>query len=160
MSIQRSKIFTNVITHNPYITNGELKKRILSQIIDYLKKLCDKVQEFKKNNKSKFNYFTGEQVPDNNRQINDLNYKEINENKNRKLDKDYVLKQLRENKNVIKTYSIKKIMKAELMKKRQIVKEEEIKTKILNVINSYSEANIKNEWESMRKVWYYLLKNS
>ena len=153
MSIQRSKVFTNIITQNPYITNGEFKKKILSKIVDYLKQLCDKIKEFQKNNKSNFNYFTGEIVPNNNRQINDLNYSEIIENKNKKLNKDDVLRQLREHKNELKTYSIKK-MKKELFNKTPINKEEEIKTRLLNVINSYSDANIKNEWESMRKVWY------
>ena len=153
ISIQRSKIFTNIITQNPYLTNGELKKKILSKLIEYLKKLCDKIKEFQNNNKSKFNYFTGEVVPNNNRKINDLNYSEIIENKNRKLNKSDVLKQLKEHKNDIKTFSIKKT-KSELIKKKPINREEDIKNKILNVLNSYSEQNIKNEWESMRKVWY------
>ena len=153
ISIQRSKILTNIITQNPYITNVEFKKKILSKLVDYLKQLCDKIKEFQKNNKSKFNYFTGEVVPNNNRQINDLNYNEIIENKNKKLNKNDVLKQLKEHKNELKTYSIKK-MKADLFNKKPNIKEEEIKTKILNVINAYSEPNIKNEWESMRKVWY------
>ena len=92
-------------------------------------------------------------VPNNNRKINDLNYSEIIENKNRKLNKSDVLKQLKEHKNDIKTFSIKKT-KSELIKKKPINREEDIKNKILNVLNSYSEQNIKNEWESMRKVWY------
>ena len=153
ISIQRSKIFTNIITQNPYLTNGEIKKKILSKLIEYLRKLCDKIKEFQNNNKSKFNYFTGEVVPNNNRKINDLNYSEIIENKNRKLNKSDVLKQLKEHKNDIKTFSIKKT-KSELIKKKPINREEDIKNKILNVLNSYSEQNIKNEWESMRKVWY------
>ena len=92
-------------------------------------------------------------MPNNSRQINDLNYKEIIENKNKKLNKENVLNQLREHKNDMKTYSIKK-MKQNLIKKESNYKEEDVKTKILSVINSYSDYNIKNEWESMRKVWY------
>ncbi len=107
ISIQKSKIFTNIITHNPYLVDKELKKDILTKIINYLKKLCDKIKEFQKNNKSKFNYFTGEEVINNTREINDLNYKEIIENKNRTLNKNDVLKQLKDHKNYIKTYSIK-----------------------------------------------------
>ena len=122
-------------------------------MVNYLKKLCQKIKEFQKNNKSKFNYFTGEEAHDNTRQINDLNYKEIIDNKNKTLNKNDVLRQLREHKNEFKTYSIKQI-KQKLIKKEINNKEEDIKTKILNVINTYSEYNIKNEWETMRKVWY------
>ena len=151
--MQRAKVFTNIITQNPYLTNKELKKKILSELVNYLKKLCQKIKEFQKNNKSKFNYFTGEEAHDNTRQINDLNYKEIIDNKNKTLNKNDVLRQLREHKNEFKTYSIKQI-KQKLIKKEINNKEEDIKTKILNVINTYSEYNIKNEWETMRKVWY------
>ena len=126
---------------------------MLSELISYLKRLCEKIKEFQKNNKSKFNYFTGEEMSNNTRQINDLNYKEIIENKNKTLNKNDVLKQLREHKNEFKTYSIKE-MKQKLIKKEINNKEEDVKAKILNVINTYSEYNIKNEWESMRKVWY------
>ena len=150
MSIQRSKILTNIITQNPYINNKEIKKKFLSQLLEYLKDLCEKIQQFQQNNKSKFNYFTGEQVSNGTKQINDLNYKEIIENKNRKLDKNDVLRQLRKHKN--ETFSIKK-RKHELIKK-QVNDEEKIKEKIVSVINPYCELNIKNEWEKMRKVWY------
>ena len=153
MSIQRSNLFINIITQNPYLTNREMKKNMLSELISYLKRLCEKTKEFQKNNKSKFNYFTGEEMSNNTRQINDLNYKEIIENKNKTLNKNDVLKQLRDHKNEFKTYSIKE-MKQKLIKKEINNKEEDVKTKILSVINTYSEYNIKNEWESMRKVWY------
>ena len=152
MSLQRSKIFTNIITHNPYLKNNEIKKNFLKKLVAYLKELCDKINQFKKNNKSKFNYFTGEQVLESNRQINDLNYKEIIENKNRKLNKEDVIKQLREHKNEFKTFSIKK-HKEELIKKEE-KKGEELRIKILKVLNPYSEFNIKDEWERMRNVWY------
>ena len=153
ISIQRSNLFINIITQNPYLTNKEIKKNMLSELISYLKRLCEKTKEFQKNNKSKFNYFTGEEISNNTRQINDLNYKEIIENKNKTLNKNDVLKQLRDHKNEFKTYSIKE-MKQKLIKKEINNKEEDVKTKILSVINTYSEYNIKNEWESMRKVWY------
>ena len=153
ISIQNSKNFTNIITQNPYLTDKDMKKEILTKLLNYLKNLCDKIKEFQKNNKSKYNYFTGQEVSDKTREINDLNYKEIIENKNRKLNKNDVLKQLREHKNEIKTYSIKRI-KQQIIKKEKKNKEEDIKTKILSIINTYSDYNIKNEWESMRKVWY------
>ena len=153
MSIQRSNLFINIITQNPYLTNREMKKNMMSELISYMKRLCEKTKEFQKNNKSKFNYFTGEEMSNNTRQINDLNYKEIIENKNKTLNKNDVLKQLRDHKNEFKTYSIKE-MKQKLIKKEINNKEEDVKTKILSVINTYSEYNIKNEWESMRKVWY------
>ena len=151
--IQKSKILTNVITQNPFLTNREQKKKILSKIVNYLKILCHKIKEFQQNNKSNFNYFTGEKVHNNANQINALNYKEIIENKNKKLNKEDVLNQLREHKNEMKTYSIKK-MRQNLIKRESYYKEDDVKLKILSVINSYSENNIKNEWESMRKVWY------
>ena len=159
ISLQKSIIFTNVVTQNPYITDNELKKKIMITIIEYLKNLCDKIKEFQKNNRSKYNYFTGEKISNNTRQINDLNYKEIIENKNKKLNKNDVLKQLREHKNDIKTYSIKETIKNKIIVKEKDNKEKEnkedyIKTKILSIINTYSDYNIKNEWESMRKVWY------
>ena len=70
------------------------------------------------------------------------------------MDKNDVLKQLREHKNEFKTFSIKK-GKKDLIEKEEIKSnEDDIKTKILRVINPYSENNIKYEWERMRKVWY------
>ena len=108
------------------------------------------IKEFQKNNKSKYNYFSGEFSENNTKQINDMNYKEINENKNRKINKNDVLRQLRENKK--DNYSIKK--KREELIKKENVKDKDIKTKILSVLNSYHDSNIKHEWESMRKVWY------
>ena len=154
MSIQFSKILTNIITKNPYITNNEAKKKFLANLIKYLKDLCDTIKQFQLSNKSKYNYFTGQLDPNNSRPVNDLNYKEIIEEKNRKLDKNDVLKQLREHKNEFKTFSIKK-GKKDLIEKEEIKSnEDDIKTKILRVINPYSENNIKYEWERMRKVWY------
>jgi hypothetical protein len=154
MSIQFSKILTNIITKNPYITNTEAKKKFLSNLIKYLKDLCDTIKQFQQKNRSKYNYFTGKLDPNNTRPVNDLNYKEIIEEKNRKLVKNDVLKQLREHKNEFKTFSIKK-GKKDLIKKEEIKSsEDDIKTKILRVLNPYSEYNIKYEWERMRKVWY------
>ena len=154
MSIQFSKILTNIITKNPYITNNEAKKKFLSNLIKYLKDLCDTIKQFQQSNKSKYNYFTGQPDPNSTRPVNDLNYKEIIEEKNRKLDKNDVLKQLREHKNEFKTFSIKK-GKKDLIEKEEIKSnEDDIKTKILRVINPFSEHNIKYEWERMRKVWY------
>ena len=150
ISIQRSKILTNILTQNSYLTNKELKKNYLSQILQNLKNICEKIKEFQKNNKSKYNYFSGEFSENNTKQINDMNYKEINENKNRKMNKNDVLKQLRENRK--DNFSIKK--KREELIKKESVKDKDIKTKILSVLNSYHDSNIKHEWESMRKVWY------
>ena len=155
ISIQKSKMLTNIITQNSYIVNTEMRKNYLTKIINYLKDICDKIKQFQKNNKSKYNYFTGEVELDINRQINDMNYKEITENKNRKLNKNDILKQLREHKNDMNNFSIKK-KREELIKedKEDTIKENEIKIKILSIINTYYDNNIKHEWESMRKVWY------
>ena len=153
MFIQNSNIFTKLITKNPYLNKSDIKKNIISKLITYLKDLCDKIKQFQTNNKSEFNYFTGEIVLNNTRQKNDLNYKEIIENKNKKLNKTDVLNLLKENKSRFGTYSIKKI-KEKCLKKEEINKEEDIKTKMLSIINSYHEYNIKNNWESMTKVWY------
>ena len=150
ISIQRSKILTNILTKNPYLTNKEIKKKYFSKIVQYLKNICEKIKDFQKNNKSKYNYFSGDVLENNTKQINDMNYKEIIENKNRKMNKNDVLKQLREHKN--ENYSIKQ--KREELIKKETIKENDIKTKILSVLNTYYEYNIKHEWESMRKVWY------
>ena len=40
MSIQRSKILTNILTQNSYLTNKELKKNYLSKILQNLKNMC------------------------------------------------------------------------------------------------------------------------
>ena len=153
MFIQNSNIFTKLITKNPYLNKSDIKKNIISKLITYLKDLCDKIKQFQTNNKSGFNYFTGEIVHNNTKQKNDLNYKEIIENKNKKLNKTDVLNLLKENKNRFGTYSIKKI-KAQNLKKEEINKEEDIKNEMLCIINSYHDYNIKNNWESMNKVWY------
>ncbi len=152
ISIQKSKMFTNIITQNSYIVNNEIRKNYLTKIINYLKDICDKIKQFQKNNKSKYNYFTGEVEHNLNHQINDMNYKEIKENKNRKLYKNDVLKQLRQHKNDFNNFSIKK--KREELIKKENIKENDIRVKILSIINTYYDSNIKHEWESMRKVWY------
>jgi hypothetical protein len=153
MPIQTSKILTNIITQNPFLNKGEVKKKILSKILQYLRNLCDKIKQMQNNNKSKFNYFTGERVNDNPREIDDLNYKEINENKNIKLNKANVLKQLKEHQNELKTFSVLNKEKL-LIKKEDNIQEEDIKTKIVSIINSYHDINIKKNWETMNKVWY------
>ena len=152
ISIQKSKMFTNIITQNSYIVNNEIRKNYLTKIINYLKDIFDKINQFQKNNKSKYNYFTGEIEHNLNHQINDMNYKEIKENKNRKLYKNDVLKQLRQHKNDFNNFSIKK--KREELIKKENIKENDIRVKILSIINTYYDSNIKHEWESMRKVWY------
>ena len=129
----------------------------MNEILQYLKSFCKKIKQFQENNRSKYNYFTGEILLGNKRKINDMNYPDIIENKKKKLDKDSVLNILRENKNNIKykckSYSIKEIKK-EIIKKSDYNEEISVKNKILNVINLYNQNNIKNEWEKNRKEWY------
>ena len=81
-----------------------------------------------------------------------MNYKEIIENKKKKLDKNEVLIILRENKSKCKTYSIKEINKEKIKKEEN--EDISVKNKILNVINLYNQNNIRNEWEKNRKEWY------
>ena len=158
ISLQKSKNLIKILTNNPYIKNNEVKKKFLTEILQYLKSFCKKIKQFQENNISKYNYFTGETLLGNKRKINDMNYPEIIENKKKKLDKDSVLIMLLENKNSIKykckSYSIKEI-------KKEIIKKDEnnedtisVRNKILNVINLYNQNNIKNEWEKNRKEWY------
>ena len=157
ISLQKSKNLIKIITNNPYIKNPEIKKNFLNEILQYLKSFCKKIKQFQENNRSKYNYFTGEILLGNKRKINDMNYPDIIENKKKKLDKDSVLNILRENKNNIKykckSYSIKEIKK-EIIKKSDYNEEISVKNKILNVINLYNQNNIKNEWEKNRKEWY------
>ena len=152
--IQTSKMFTNIIMHNPYINKSEIKKNILTKVVNYVKDLCEKIKQFQKNNKSKFNYFTGQTVNNSHRQINDLAYKEINENKNKKLNKDDVSKQLKEHTNEFKTFSIQKNQDVLIIKDNDKQEKEDTKTKILSIINSYRDNNIKNNWDKMNTSWY------
>ena len=157
ISLQKSKNFLKILTNNPYIKNPELKKKFLNEILQYLKSFCKKIKQFQENNKSKFNYFTGETFTGNKREINDMNYPEIIQNKKKKLDKDSVLKILKENRGNIpyrcQSYSIKEIKK-EIIKKNEKNEDISVKNKILNVINLYNQNNIKSEWEKNRKEWY------
>ena len=159
ISLQKSINLIKILTNNSYIKNSDIKKKFLNEILQYLKSFCKKIRQFQEDNTSNFDYFTGENVDKflgNKRKINDMNYKEIIENKKKKLDKNEVLNILRENKSKMKyqckSYSIKEI-------KKEIIKKEEnedisVKNKILNVINLYNPNNIKNEWEKNRKEWY------
>lgn len=145
ISIQKSILLTNVITHNPYISNIKIKKYLLKKVINYLKELCKLIKEIK-NNKII--------VKEYNIKINDGNNNRNNKNNN-KLDKNSILKVLRENKKEFKTYSIRKY-KDDLIKKNNIIKhkQENIKENILNIVNKYSEYNIKCGWENMKDPWY------
>ena len=86
-----------------------------------------------------------------------MDYPEIIQNKKKKLDKNIVINMLKENKNKIKykckSYSIKEIKK-EIIRKEENSDEISVKNRILNVINSYTQDNIKKEWEKNRKEWY------
>ena len=157
ISLQKSINLIKILTNNSYIKNSEIKKKFLNEILLYLKSFCKKIKQFQDNNKSKYNYFTGEKFLENKRKINDMNYPEIIQNKKKKLDKNTVLNLLKENKNKIKynckSYSIKEIKK-EIIKKEENNEEISVKYRILNVINSYTQDNIKKEWEKNRKEWY------
>jgi len=52
-----------------------------------------------------------------------------------------------------KSYSIKEIKK-EIIKNTENNEEISVKNRILNVINTYNQNNIKKEWEKNRKEWY------
>ena len=157
ISLQKSINLIKILTNNSYIKNSEIKKKFLSEILLYLKSFCKKIKQFQENNKSKYNYFTGEKFLENKRKINDMDYPEIIQNKKKKLDKNMVLNMLKENKNKIKynckSYSIKEIKK-EIIRKDENNDEISVKYRILNVINSYTQDNIKKEWEKNRKEWY------
>ena len=155
ISVQKSILLTNVITHNPYIINKHIKKIFLKKVINYLKELCKTIIELKKNNRSKFNYFTGTSIKDNQGQINDINYKEIIKNKNKylNLNKNNILKSLKAHRNEFKTYSIKKYQDEIHKKNKQNNNMEKTKINILHITNKYSEYNIKKEWNSMKDNW-------
>ena len=157
ISLQKSINLIKILTNNSYIKNPETKKKFLNEILLYLKSFCKKIKQFQENNRSKYNYFTGEKFLENKRKINDMNYQEIIENKKKKLDRNTVLNMLKENKNKIKytckSYSIKEIKK-EIIKNTENNEEISVKNRILNVINTYNQNNIKKEWEKNRKEWY------
>lgn len=144
--------------HNPYILNKQIKKIFLKSVINYLIQLCKTIKDIKEDNinKSKFNYFTGIIIKNNQKKVNDINYKEIKENKKKQLNKNNILKALRDNKNEFKTYSIKKYkekLKTNNIKINYNV-ENNSKIKILEIVNKYSDYNFKNEWKSMKNFWY------
>ena len=152
ISLQKSINLIKILTNNSYIKNADIKKKFLNEILQYLKSFCKRIRQFQEDDKSKYNYFTGEKLLGNKRKINDMNYKEIIENKKKKLDKNEVLIILRENKSKCKTYSIKEINKEKIKKEEN--EDISVKNKILNVINLYNQNNIRNEWEKNRKEWY------
>ena len=152
ISLQRSKNLLKILINNPYIKNEEIKKKLLKDTLNYLKSICLKIKTFQENNRSSYNYFTGEISMRTKRRINDMNYPEIIENKKKKLDKNSVLENLREYKGKIK-FNIKE-MKKDIIKNEENNFDDSVKNKILNVINLYNANNIKNEWERNRKEWY------
>ena len=158
VSINKSLLLMNIIMHNPYILNKQIKKIFLKSVINYLIQLCKTIKDIKEDNinKSKFNYFTGIIIKNNQKKVNDINYKEIKENKKKQLNKNNILKALRDNKNEFKTYSIKKYkekLKTNNIKINYNV-ENNSKIKILEIVNKYSDYNFKNEWKSMKNFWY------
>mgnify|MGYP006873036624 CR=1 FL=1 len=155
ISIQKHILLSNVLTNNPYVESNQIKKQFFKKYINYLKELCKTIIIIKNENKSKYNYFTGEVDENNQRQKNDINYEEIKKNKSKKLNKDDVLKQIRNNKNKFKTYSIKKHKEGASKKSNlNINKKESLNNNIDNILNKYSEYNIKNNWDSLKDEWY------
>lgn len=160
ISIQKHILLSNFIINNPYVENNQIKKYFFINYINYLKELCKTINKIKNENKSKYNYFTGEIDENNQRQKNDIKYEEIKINKRKKLNKDDVLNQIRNNKNNFKTYSIKKY-KEGIIKKNNLSKintnlnkKENLNENIDNILNNFSEYNIKNNWDNMKDEWY------
>jgi hypothetical protein len=154
VSIQKHILLSNVLTNNPYIQNNQIKKYFFKNYINYLKELCKTINKIKNENKSKYNYFTGEVDENNQRQKNDINYEEIKINKNKKLNKDSVLNQIRNNKNKFKTYSIRKYKEGITKKSKINNLNTNINNNINNILNEFSEYNIKNNWDNMKDEWY------
>ena len=166
VSVQKHILLSNVLTNNPYIENKQIKKNFFKNYINYLKELCKTINKIKKENKSKYNYFTGEVDENNQRQKNDINYEEIKINKNKKLNKVDVLNQIRNNKNKFKTYSIRKYkegmskkininnINANTSTNTNLNKKENLNENIDSILNKFSEYNIKNNWDNMKDEWY------
>ena len=166
ISVQKHILLSNVLTNNPYVENNQIKKYFFKNYIDYLKELCKTINKIKNENKSKFNYFTGEVDENNQRQKNDINYEEIKINKSKKLNKNDVLNQIRNNKNKFKTYSIRKYkegiakkininnIEANTSTNANLNKKENLNENIDNILNKFSEYNIKNNWDNMKNEWY------
>lgn len=166
ISVQKHILLSNVLTNNPYVENNQIKKYFFKNYINYLKELCKTINKIKNENKSKFNYFTGEVDENNQRQKNDINYEEIKINKSKKLNKNDVLNQIRNNKNKFKTYSIRKYkegiakkininnIEANTSTNANLNKKENLNENIDNILNKFSEYNIKNNWDNMKNEWY------
>lgn len=166
ISVQKHILLSNVLTNNPYVENNQIKKYFFKNYINYLKELCKTINKIKNENKSKFNYFTGEVDENNQRQKNDINYEEIKINKSKKLNKNDVLNQIRNNKNKFKTYSIRKYkegiakkininnIEANTSTNANLNKKENLNENIDNILNKFSEYNIKNNWDNMKDEWY------
>ena len=158
VSIQKSIFLINMIRYNPFIIDIRLKKNFLKHLLQYLKELCILIKEIKNNNKSIYNYFTGNVIKDNQRQINDIKYKEIKKNKNKHLqNKNNVLKALKQHKKEFKTYSIKKYMEEINKKNNNNIKikfnDDHKKINITDRVNKYSEYNINKAWIKMKDNW-------
>ena len=151
--IQREKNILYIILKNKYIS-ADKKKKIFTELVEYLKEKCKLIKKFKENNKAKFNYFTGERISNSKKDINDISSEERTKGKNTKLNKADVLKILNMNKG--ENFSIKKKFKdfyeKERSMKKKISKSDEIE--IVDVLNPFSENNIKFEWEQNKKIWY------
>jgi len=166
ISVQKHILLSNILTNNPYVENNQIKKYFFKNYINYLKELCKTINKIKNENKSKFNYFTGEVDENNQRQKNDINYEEIKINKSKKLNKNDVLNQIRNNKNKFKTYSIRKYkegiakkininnIEANASTNTNLNKKENLNENIDNILNKFSEYNIKNNWDNMKDEWY------
>ena len=166
ISVQKHILLSNILTNNPYVENNQIKKFFFKNYINYLKELCKTINKIKNENKSKFNYFTGEVDENNQRQKNDINYEEIKINKSKKLNKNDVLNQIRNNKNKFKTYSIRKYkegiakkininnIEANASTNTNLNKKENLNENIDNILNKFSEYNIKNNWDNMKDEWY------
>ena len=138
------------ISRNPLLRSSSIKQKIYNGIKSQICKICYRVEMLSNNNKSKYDYFNMSSNPNSKNIINDLSsYENITQMKNKRLNRENLLKQL----NSVKSkseFSCRGITEGFL--KANNNKNDTPRT--IEILSFFSPDSIQKEWKLMRKPWY------
>ena len=137
-----------------------MKRKFSCAIMEQMKKLCDQVNEISEKNVSQYDYYQMKEIPKSESAKNNLNYKKkindiksyenIRKAKNKKLNREEVLKDLESNKQQI---DVKKITDNVLDEQKNDSKNIG-RPKIMEVLSFFCYETIEKEWKQLRATWY------
>ena len=148
------------IYNNPFFENYYMKRKFSYAIMEQMKKLCDQINEISEKNVSQYDYYQMKEIPklesaknnlNHKKKVNDIkSYENIRKAKNKKLNREEVLKDLESSKQQI---DVKKITDNVLDEQNNDCKNIG-RPKIMEVLSFFCYETIEKEWKQLRATWY------